>query len=72
MFNVFCQILKKNLHITFDDNLYIGSRIVPCEHRDRHDEVNTRTWIDIGNASKTRLVSLLLLSEVTLIFWYTH
>jgi len=31
------------LHITFDDNLYIGGRIVPCEHRDRHDEVNTRT-----------------------------
>jgi len=28
--------------------------------------------LDIGNASKTRLVSLLMLSEVTLIFRYTH
>jgi hypothetical protein len=63
---------RKIFHIIFYDNIDIAGRVDSCEHRDRHGEVNSRTWTDIGNAAKTRIISLMLLSKVTLIFRYTQ
>ena len=36
------QIFEKSSNIIFHNNLSRGSRVLPCERTDRHDEANSR------------------------------
>jgi len=46
------QILEKYLIIKFNENVSIGSRVVPCRWTDRHDEVNSGISQFCGRAYK--------------------